>query len=90
MKCKTEDPIRNPPLSHTFVFEFDKLYEGVGDDGVFIAGWFVVTPLEGPMSPAWNEYPADGIHNVGELVTTEVDIGGENLGVALDDILEST
>jgi hypothetical protein len=72
------------------VFEPGELHEIVGDDSVFICGWLIATPPEGPTFPASNEQTMDGIHGMVKWVAMEVGLGWDNLGITLAHILKDT
>ena len=83
------DQMENTPLVGRSAFEPCELKKSVGECGVFIAGWFVVIPLELAKIPMnVNKYPVDGVQKMGELMAAEINIGRENLEVALAYIFE--
>ena len=85
---ETEDQPGNFRLLRPLVPKLGELYKCLGDESVFITGWFIVIPREVPTVRGSDEYPMDGIHSVGEFVATEISLGWENPGVALADIIK--
>jgi len=81
VKCEAEDPTWNLCTLRSFlILKPGEVYKIVGNQGVFIGGGVITVPLEGPTFPGLSEPIMSGTHDV---VTTEIDPGWEDLGVAL-------
>ena len=88
MEREAEDPTWHLSMLHPLVFELSNVEEVAGSRGMFKWGGFKTTPLKGSMFPALDEHLVNGIHSVGKLVATEINVGWENLRVAQSHVFE--
>ena len=90
MERESKSHTGNLCLLCPLVPKLGELYESPGCENVFIARWCVAIPREVPAVDGSNKYPMNGVHDVGELMATEIDIRRENHLVVLVYVLEYT
>jgi hypothetical protein len=99
MVCEAEDPTGYLLALSPLVFGLGKLGERMRNYDMFIAGWFVVLPLDPPWptgepsrysgySVGWIEYGMDCAYGVGKWEVVEVGPGWKNPRVSLADVIK--